>query len=192
MKKIVLYLFATIGLISLLFALYSLLFSISGSTMYGSSESVGAIPGSINQSAQYSTLQQAPSSTGTPVAFAELNNNPSAPALATQETMKRMIIRNANLTLEVVDISQAMNKISNLANTSGGYVVSSNSNQNDQVGIYNSAQISIRIPAEGFKKAIDQLKTFAIKVNNENSTGEDITQRYVDLQSTLNNLETNV
>jgi hypothetical protein len=83
-----------------------------------------------------------------------------------------MIIRNANLTLEVSDIVSAMDKISNLANNSGGYVVSSNSNQDDQVGTYSSAQISIRIPAEGLNQALDQLKTFAIKTKSENITGE--------------------
>jgi len=157
MKKIALYLFAAIGLISSLFALYSL-FTISGSTMYGSTASVEAIPGPVGANIQYARLQQVGSSpSATPVAFTTLNNNNSPTphtvgrTLPTQTTMKRMIIRNANLTLEVDNINKAIDKISNLANNSGGYVVSSNSNKDDDVGIYNTAQISIRIPAEGLK-----------------------------------------
>ncbi|RUR12330.1 DUF4349 domain-containing protein [Legionella sp. km772] len=196
MKKIALYIFAAIGLFSSLLAFYSL-FTISGSTMYGSSGSLTSIPGPIAPTAQYAQLEQVQASTSpTPVAFTQVggnaiqNNAPLVPNATSQPAMKRMIIRNANLTLEVNDISKTMNQITNLANNSGGYVVSSNSNQGDEVGIYNTARISIRIPAEGLQKALDQLKTMAIKVKSEDISGEDITQKYVDLQSTLKNLET--
>ncbi len=199
MKKTALYIFAAIGLVSLLVALYSLI-GMSGATMYGSSANqngpIGAIPGGLDPNASYATLpQQQNLSETTPVAFAAQGSNASAPnsqanQAPTPSTMKRMIIRNANLTLEVGDINKALDEISNLANNSGGYVVSSNSNQDEQMGAYNSATISIRIPAEGLKKALAQLKAFSIKVKNEDISGEDITQKYVDLQSTLNNLQT--
>lgn len=190
MKKIALYLFAAIGLFSSLIAFYSL-FSISGSTMYGSNN-LGALPGSINPSANYTQLGQA-STSATPVAFTQVESKTSAnpsPTPQNQSTMKRMIIRNANLSLEVDNIDQAMAQISQLANQSGGYVVSSNTNQHDELGIYKVASISIRIPAEGLTQALKQFKHLAIKVKSEDLSGEDITQKYVDLESTLKNLET--
>lgn len=187
MKKIALYVFAAVGLIASLLTFYSL-FTISGSTMHGSSSQVSSIPGSMNYTQEYRQLQQTSSPT-TPTALTQIGGSTTPNPIPSQTSIKRMIIRNANITLVVNDITKAMEQISSLATNSNGYVVSSNTNQNDQVGIYNTAQISIRVPAEGLHKTLTQLKTFAIKVNSEDLSGEDITQQYVDLQSRLKNLE---
>lgn len=190
MKKIALYTFAVVGIVSTLFFFYSSLFSISGSTMYGSaSGSIGDTAGPAGT--PFAEQAIAYGNNPPPAAFNKMASPPSAPLdNPTQPLMKRMIIRNANLTIEVANIRTALDKIGVLANKSGGYVINSNLMQNDQIGINSSAQISIRIPAEGLNNILTQLKSLSIAIKKEEISGEDITQKYVDLESTLKNLET--
>ncbi len=177
MKKGVLYLLASIGVLFLIYFSYSQLFSITGATMYGSG-SITSVPG------------PAPSPL---VAYAQLKNaSMTSPPQATplspsaENTIRRMIIRNANITLQVNDINRALDAIINLANASGGYVVSSNIYQNAGS---TTGGISIRVPAEGLNNVLKQLKSLATQVTQENISGEDITEQYVNLQSQLDNLQ---
>ncbi len=176
MKKIGLYLFAVIGALSFLYFSYFWLFGISGATMYGSG--IDTVPGA----------------SPTPLtAYAQLNNAAMTPTTQTtplpsssENVIRRMIIRNANITLQVNDINHTLDAIIHLANASGGYVVRSNVNQN--VG-NTSGEISIRVPAEGLSNVLKQLKSLATQVVQETISGEDITQQYVNLQSQLDNLQ---
>jgi hypothetical protein len=181
MKKGLVYTFAAFGVVALLFILGSSLFRVSGKTMFGSNYSytpVGAMQYEAEATESRAKVAQ------TPAAML-----PSSDVTTNNPSNKRMIIRNANLTLEVNNLGQAVEAISQLANNSGGYVVSSSVVKNDQVRINSYAQISIRVPAEGLHNVITQLKSLSIEVKNESISGEDITQRFVDLQSTLNNLQ---
>lgn len=110
------------------------------------------------------------------VSKTQLPSNPNA----------TMIIRNANLTLQVAQISSSLQKITQFANQSGGYVVNSSVSQDNDQG--NVADISIRIPSEGFNDAIAQLKALSTHVVSEQVTGNDITAQYIDLKSQLKNL----
>jgi hypothetical protein len=177
MKKAVLYFLAFIGVLFLLYLCYHWLFSVTGATMYGSG-SISSIPGSAPAPmAAYARLDNA-AMTSAP------QTTPLSPSA--ENTIRRMIIRNANITLQVNDINRALDAITNLANNSGGYVVNSNISQN--VGS-TSGEISIRVPAEGLNNVLKQLKSLASHVTQETISGEDITQQYVNLQSQLENLQ---
>ena len=173
MKKALIYLFASIGVLSILFFSYYLLANRSGSTMYGGSPAplptaVGSAPTSA------SDYREVALQTG------------QKTQLPSEGVMRRMIIRNANMTLQVNNINRAIDEITKLADNSGGYVVSSDVTQDSN---NNSAEISIRVPAEGLNNALTQLKSLANQVVQESISGEDITQQYVDLESQLGNLE---
>jgi hypothetical protein len=47
----------------------------------------------------------------------------------------------------------------------------------------------VRVPAEKLQDALAQLKSLAVSVTSENTTGEDVTAQYTDLESHLKNLE---
>ncbi|CEG58886.1 DUF4349 domain-containing protein [Legionella fallonii] len=173
MKKGALYLLAFIGVLSLLYGAYSSLFRVTGATMYGGR--VSSVPGGASPMIAYAKLDNAAMTPGTP---------PTSPPQ--ENIMRRMIIRNANITLQVSNINQAIDTIANMANTSGGYVVRSNVSQNTG---NTSAEISIRVPAEGLNSVLKQLKSLATQVTQETVSGEDITQQYVNLQSQLENLQ---
>ncbi len=117
-------------------------------------------------------------------------NKQSNASQPSQNVMRGMIIRNANISLQVDNINSAMEKISQLAENSGGYVVSSNLMQDNNDANNTTANISIRVPAQGLNNALTALKSLATQVTQESVTGEDITQQFVDLQSQLNNLQT--
>jgi len=97
---------------------------------------------------------------------------------------KRKIIINHEISLEVKYFPAALEAITRLAETSGGYVVkSTHSGDNDgDSGGY----VSLRVPtgsASGVMKAIRGLG----RVENESSTAQDITDEYVDLEARLAN-----
>jgi hypothetical protein len=103
------------------------------------------------------------------------------------QTQDRLVIENADLAIVVKDPKARMAEINALANEFGGYVVSSN--------LYQSftsfgkevpeATIVIRVPAKRLDEALARIKEGAVDIENENRSGQDITNIYVDLQAQL-------
>jgi hypothetical protein len=106
-------------------------------------------------------------------------------------SIERLVIRNANLTLVVVDPAQSTSDIASLAEGLGGFVVNSNVYQNTFAeGVFaTQASITIRVPAERLNEALEQIKQDVVEVRSENISGQDVTQEYTDLESRLRNLE---
>lgn len=50
---------------------------------------------------------------------------------------------------------------------------------------YKYATITIGVPVEQFERALSRLRGLAVKVLDETASGEDVTNQFVDLQSTL-------
>ncbi len=114
-------------------------------------------------------------------AFADTGNE------STVNQVERLIIRTASMSLVVTDTEDTLASISNMAERNGGWVVSSN------VYEYNaeakSGDITIRIPVSGFNSAMEGLRDLAVKVEQENISGQDVTEEFVDLEARLGNLE---
>lgn len=111
---------------------------------------------------------------------------------ATQnQSAERLVIRNANLTLVVEDPASSVSEINALADSMGGFVVSSNVYEStfDQGVQATRASITVRIPADRLNEALSEIKADAVEVRAENISGQDVTQEYTDLQSRLRNLE---
>ncbi len=107
-------------------------------------------------------------------------------------TVDRLVIRNATLSLVVHDPAGQVEKISQLATSLGGFVVTSNvfeTTFGDSGVTANQASITIRVPVDQLDEALKRIKGDAIEVRSQNVTGEDVTQQYTDLQSRLTNLE---
>jgi hypothetical protein len=109
-------------------------------------------------------------------------------------TTERLVIKNATLSLVVKDPAASVDSISTLADGLGGFVVSSNVYQTSTDAAGNKimrAQIVIRVPADKFLPAIEQLEGMTVtgKADSKNITGEDVTAQYTDLESQLRNLE---
>ncbi|MBM3145243.1 MAG: DUF4349 domain-containing protein [Chloroflexi bacterium] len=106
-------------------------------------------------------------------------------------SVERMVIKNASLSIVVTDPAITMDEIISMAESMGGFVVSSNLWQTilGSGAIVDQASITIRVPAERLDEALTQIKAGVSEVRSENISGEDVTSQYTDLQSRLRNLE---
>jgi len=98
----------------------------------------------------------------------------------------RLVIRNASLDVQVEDVTAAVERIAQAANQAGGYVVSSKTWGD---GKKLAGAISIRVPAESFDATVKSIRALAFKVTTEDISARDVSEEYVDLQSSLVNLE---
>ncbi|MFT5193464.1 MAG: hypothetical protein ACI9EW_001458 [Cellvibrionaceae bacterium] len=102
------------------------------------------------------------------------------------QTQERLIIRTGNLSITVADTEKTIEQITNLVNAMGGWVVSSNA---FQYGAGVRGTLTVRFPAQNFSQMGVDIKSLALEVNNESSSGQDVTDEFVDLGSRLTNLE---
>ncbi|MCK4977567.1 MAG: DUF4349 domain-containing protein [Anaerolineales bacterium] len=120
----------------------------------------------------------------------EANN--SVQISSTIPEAKRLVIKNADMTIVVLDPSQSMNDIAQMAESMGGFVVTANLYQRQlESGIeVPQASITIRVPAEQFDDAISNIRSQSDRMPiSENINSQDVTREYIDLQSRLRNLE---
>lgn len=110
---------------------------------------------------------------------------PQPTAGETAAEVDQRIIKNGQLALVVEKVSEAVTRIAGLATAKGGFVQSSSVLERGD-GTY-SGQISIRVPAQEFEASMEAVKGFATLVKSETSSGQDVTERYTDLQAQLRN-----
>jgi len=113
----------------------------------------------------------------------------------TAQAVERVVIKNASLSIVVIDPAVAMDRIGKMAEAMGGFIVSSNlyKSYTSQGVEVPAGDITIRVPAEGLNSALDQVKGLVedpkTDIRNENVSGQDVTREYTDLQSRLRNLQ---
>jgi hypothetical protein len=130
-----------------------------------------------------------PTPPSAPGAFKEYTNvgeSRTTPAESGAADIDRKIVKTGYLTLEVNDITKAMSEVASVAKELDGYVVSSDKHGDKDITY---GRISIRVPSERFDEAFDRLRKLAVKVPNESTESQDITEEYTDLQAQLRNLE---
>ncbi|GAB4500742.1 MAG: hypothetical protein Fur0035_02820 [Anaerolineales bacterium] len=102
----------------------------------------------------------------------------------------RMVIKSAELRLLVADTDNAMDRTLQAVGDVDGYVVSSRVwfQGSDSVN-YKYATLTIGVPASQFENAMRRFRAIALKVEDENASGQDVSSEFVDLQSQLTNLQ---
>ncbi len=98
----------------------------------------------------------------------------------------RKIVRTGNMSMEVDDIVKAQAEISDMAVQYDGYIVTSNLVADKE---HPRGFISFRVPAGKFNDAMAKLRLLAVKVTNENTSSQDVTEQYMDLKAQLGNYE---
>jgi hypothetical protein len=98
----------------------------------------------------------------------------------------RMIVRTGDMAMVVEDVESSIDSIKQLAETYEGWVVSSSMWKNGEAL---AGSISIRVLAEHFDSALKALRAMAVEVQYENTSSRDVTEEYVDLSASLENLE---
>jgi hypothetical protein len=108
------------------------------------------------------------------------------PSSASPYQANRLIIKNGEMNLMVVNTDRAIDQVTSLAVDSGGYIVSAKTWMQDG---YKYATISLGVPSDQFEAVQRQLRTLAVEVLIDTASGQDVSDEYVDLQSRLTNLE---
>lgn len=98
----------------------------------------------------------------------------------------RLIIKTANLSIRVRNVQDGVSAVSNIAVGLAGYVQSTNLRLE---GTKLVATVTLKVPAERYEQALNQIRQLATKVEAESSTGQDVTEEYTDLNAQLKNLQ---
>lgn len=107
-----------------------------------------------------------------------LSRNNAAPS----DSSDRIIIQDTSLSLQVKDVTQTIDEIEEKTKSFGGFLINSQLSRPEGAA---SGSISVRIPEEKRKEAMDAFKKMAVKVVSESVNGRDVTDQYVDLEARL-------
>ena len=98
----------------------------------------------------------------------------------------RKIILTANLELVVKETESTVTAIKALVAAEGGFVAAANVWREENLV---RAQLTLRVPAERMDPLLAEIKKLAVRVEREQSGGQDVTEEYIDLEARLRNLE---
>lgn len=103
----------------------------------------------------------------------------------------RKIIKTAQVSVLVEDSDVAIDRLTQVVGDVEGYIISSRvwyqphfDGQN-----YKYATVTMGVPVDLFEVAMRRVRALAVQVLDENASGEDVTDQFVDLQSRLTNLQ---
>lgn len=106
------------------------------------------------------------------------------------QALERKIIRDGNLTIEVSSPTDGQRKIFSVAESHGGFVVTSEMTQqasDDKSKPEMSVNLVVRVPAAQFDKAMEEIRAIANRVVQEKRTGKDVTEEFIDLEARMKN-----
>jgi hypothetical protein len=99
---------------------------------------------------------------------------------------ERKIIRNGELTLETDLPEEAQRAIGTIVESKGGFVIESQQSSNDLRGATrDTVTMKVRVPAEKFNEALDEIRKTGTRVIVETVKGEDVTEEFVDIEARL-------
>jgi len=154
------------------------------------SSSANRLASSPNASAQKDTQQLAEvaktQNYGTEMEKVSLNDVDKEGSTA--EAADRKIIRNADITIEVPSTTDAQHQVTSIAETHGGFVVTSEAKQrenNDPAQRTLDIKLVVRVPSNQFGRAFDEIKKLAGNTPSEQVTSQDVTEDFIDLEARI-------
>ncbi len=107
---------------------------------------------------------------------------------ATAEAVERKIIRNAEITMEVPSTTDTQHKVTSIAEANGGFVVTSEAKQRENVDPAQRTldiKLVVRVPSTQFGVTFDEIKKLASNMPQENVSGQDVTEEFIDLEARI-------
>lgn len=112
----------------------------------------------------------------------------SAAQPSTEATgVERKIIRNAELVIESQSPEESFRKVASLAESKGGFVVTSEEAQEESSGEPGRMSVSvvIRVPAAQFDSTAEEIRKVGSRILQDKRTGQDVTEEYIDVEARL-------
>ncbi len=101
----------------------------------------------------------------------------------------RKIIRNGDLTLELSDPADAQRKIATIAESLGGFVITSESKQSDNDNQRSRLAVTmvVRVPSAQFEAAVEKIRNIGSGTHIlwEKITGQDVTEEFIDVEARI-------
>lgn len=100
----------------------------------------------------------------------------------------RKIIKNAELTLEVTSPNDAQRSVASIAETQGGFVVTSEtkiSENHDPAKRTVEVKLIVRVPANQFDAALAAIEKLSTNVIHRGISGSDVTEEFIDLEARI-------
>lgn len=94
----------------------------------------------------------------------------------------RLVIRETTLSMVVKDVSESIKTIQQKTEDLDGYMVNSHLSKPEESA---SGAITVRVPEEKLSDALDAFRRAGLRVVDENVSGRDVTDQYVDLEARL-------
>jgi Domain of unknown function (DUF4349) len=128
------------------------------------------------------TKPRASSTQALQVSLTEASNEQVA-----SEAASRKIIRNAELQIEIDVPTEGLNKITSIAESLGGFVVTSELKQSDsnQQKPTQSVSVIARVPSAQFNTAMERVRSLGNRVVHEKVSGQDVSEEYLDLEARI-------
>jgi hypothetical protein len=104
-------------------------------------------------------------------------------------TAPNRVVKTGELDLQVGkgQVTVTLNRLADLASAERGYIADS---RTQEAGSAPSGQVTMRVPVQRFEDAVHQARTIAgTKVLGLQTSGEDVTSKYVDLQARIRALQ---
>ncbi|MEJ2748766.1 MAG: DUF4349 domain-containing protein [Anaerolineae bacterium] len=169
------------------FLVYFLLLAVSLAASGGRASSVMEAPAPARDDFAYSEAAAPMEDVAFSGGTANTSTTSQESDIPAAQPQERLIIRTGELSIVVADTEATMAQISDMVEANGGWVVSSSLYQYSETA--KTGDITVRVPSDGYNSALEAIKGLALEVTNESSSGQDVTDEYVDLTSRLENLE---
>jgi hypothetical protein len=99
---------------------------------------------------------------------------------------ERKIIRNADMQIECDVPTDVQQKVEAIAQSYGGFVVESQQSMSDErAATRDIVTITMRVPAEKFGAAIEDVRKTGNRVISETIKGQDVTEEFIDVEARL-------
>ncbi|HEU4391300.1 MAG TPA: DUF4349 domain-containing protein [Blastocatellia bacterium] len=95
------------------------------------------------------------------------------------------IIRNATLVIETDDPADSQRAVGAIAESNGGFVVTSDFKTSGSLQSGVTVNVILRVPGAVFETTLAQVRRAGAKVLEENVSGKDVTEEYIDLEARL-------
>ena len=122
------------------------------------------------------------------VQFKNLSLDQTEKAEETSAAAARKIIRNADLTMEVSSTTDTQHRIASIAESHGGFVVTSEAKQRESTEPAKRTldiRLVVRIPENRFGSALDQIRGLTTDLTEEKVSGQDVTEEFIDLEARI-------